>query len=203
MGDPSWGIFGRQTLKGRMTMLDDPRDVIGAALKYLGYSLNTTNENEISRAEKVVVKWKENLAKFDSQQFQNGLANGEYLVSQGFTGELILVTSENPNLVAILPREGTIIAIDTMVIPKDAQKTDLAYAFINFMLDPQNALETTIHARYLTPNTMVYDKLPEAMRNNPLMFPSKAILDKSELIKNLGKDNELYYQAWERVKATE
>lgn len=201
IGDASWGIFGRQSLKGRMTMLNDPREAIGAALKYLGYSINTKDESEIAKAEKVLIKWKQNLAKFESEYYKNGLASAEYIVSQGFSGDIQLAANENPNIGIALPREGTIISYDMLAISKDSTNKALALAFINYLLKPEVAIGTLYTTQMMPPNTGVYKILPEQYKNNPIFFPPKAIIEKSELIMNLGQDNKLYNAAWDRVKA--
>lgn len=203
MPEPTWGIFGRASLKGRMTMLNDPREALGAALKYLGYSLNTTNPVEIGEAEALLIEWKKNLAKFESEQYKNGLASAEFLAVQGFSAELLLVQKENPEVACVLPHEGSICSIDVITLSKKSQQPDLAYEFINFLLDPAVAAENTQYTQLLVVNEASYALLPESMRQNEVFFPTGIAAQKTELIKNLGKATELYNQAWDRVKAAE
>lgn len=201
--DPSWGVFADSTHKGRMTMLNDPREALGAALKFLGYSLNTTDEKQVKEAEAILIGWKRNLAKFESEQYKNGLASAEYLIVQGFGGEIQLVHQENSNVVCVLPKEGTILSIDLLTIARDSQNKELAHAFVNFLLEPKNAVETVEYTRFLVPNTAAYALMPAKYKEDPLFFPPQAIAEKSELIKDLGKATELYNHAWDRVKAAE
>ena len=100
---PTWGMLDRTDLKGRMTMLNDHREVIGVALKYLGYSLNTLNDDELAQAKEVVLRWKKNLAKFENEQNKTGLASGEFLLVHGYSGDLMLVQSENPDIQIAVP----------------------------------------------------------------------------------------------------
>ncbi len=199
--DPSWGIFDRRSLRGRMTMLNDPREAIGAALKFLGYSINTVNDSEIHAAEEILIGWKHNLAKFENEQYKSGLASAEFLAVQGYGGEILLVHQEDPAVVCVLPKEGTICSLDVMAISNEPQNKELAYAFVNFLLEPEVAVENTLYTQFLITNTAAYEKLPVDVKENPVLFPPPAIAEKSELIKNLGKDTELYIQAWDRVKA--
>ena len=141
--EPTWGMLDRVDLKGRMTMLNDHRETIGAALKFLGYSLNTTNDDELAAARDVVLRWKKNLAKFENEQYKNGLASGEFLLTHGYSGDLMLVKSENEDIQIAVPREGSALSFDDMVIPATARQTELAHRFINFILDPHVAAELT------------------------------------------------------------
>ena len=129
---PTWGMLDRADLKGRMTMLNDHREVIGVALKYLGYSLNTTNDDELAAAKDVVLRWKKNLAKFENEQYKTGLASGEFLLTHGYSGDLMLVQSENDDIRIAVPEEGSALSFDDMVVPADARQVDLAHAFIDF-----------------------------------------------------------------------
>lgn len=203
LGDliPSWNLFNRKDLKGRMTMLNDLREVIGAALKTLGYSANSIDPKEIDDAAQLVIQWKANLAKFESEQYKNGIASGEYLLVQGFAGELSLVNEENPNVVFALPEEGTTFSFDMITLSKDAEKPTLAYAFINYLLDPEVAAQNIAYTKFPLANQGVLKILPSELKDNPALFPPPGFIEKSELIKNLGKTTKLYNQAWDRIKA--
>ncbi len=147
--EPSWNIFSDDKLKHRMTMLNDPREAIGAALKFLGYSANTTSLDELEKAKQQLILWKQNLAKFESEQYKNGIASGEYIVVQGYSGDILQVMQENNKVSFGLPKEGTTTSIDFFVIPKDAQKVALAHEFINFLFEPTKCRKQ--HELYLLP----------------------------------------------------
>lgn len=199
--DPSWGVFGKSEYKGRMTMLNDLRETIGSALRYLGYSINTHDETEVQDAVRLLIDWKKNLAKFESEQYKNGIANAEYLVVQGYNGDILQVMRENPNVSFYLPKEGSVIALDYAVIPKRARNPDAAKAFINYLLDPEIAAENIAFTLFLAPNTGAYKLLSESLRNNPILFPPAEIMEKSEVIRNLGENADIYYNAWDQIKA--
>jgi spermidine/putrescine transport system substrate-binding protein len=199
--EPSWGIFARTDLKGRMTMLNDIREAMGAALKYLGYSINTTRPEEIDKAVDQLIEWKRNLAKFESEQYKNGIASAEYLVVQGYGGDILQVIQENQEVDFAYPIQGMLMSIDYLVIPKNAKEVELAHAFINYLLDGEVAAENMVFGRHLSPNIAGYDKLPASLRNNPILFPSEETLAKAEVIMNLDQENALYNKAWDRIKA--
>lgn len=198
--DRSWNIFGRADLKGRMTMLNDIREALGASLKYLGFSANTINKDEIDKAANQLILWKKNLAKFESEQNKHGLASAEYVAVQGYNGDILQVMRENSQINFYLPKEGTIASVDYAVIPNYAPNPKLAHAFINFLLEASVAAENMQFTQFSTPNKAAIELLPSSMQENQALFPSQDILDKTDIIKYLGKDGDLYNKAWDRVK---
>ncbi len=200
---PSWKQLDRTDLAGRMTMLNDMRETIGAALKLLGYSLNTTNDAELAAAAEVVKRWKKNLAKFENEQYKTGLASGEFLLVHGYSGDILQVQEENDDIAFAVPAEGAALSCDDMVIPQDAENVDLAYAFINFLHDPEVAAENTEFISYLCPNTASYAVLGEEARQNPTLFPPDSVKSRCEVIQDLGADNVKYTRTWDAIKAAE
>ena len=198
---PSWRMFGRTDLAGRMTMFNDMRETIGAALKTLGYSINTTSAEELAAAEALLVEWKRNIAKYDNEQYKIGLASGEFLLVHAWNGDVFQVRKENPDIRFFVPEEGTIISCDDLVIPADAREPVLAHAFIDFLHDPAVAAENTVAIYYLCPNKDSYPLLPAEIRDNPGIFVRPEIRAKSEVIADIGAANALYVAVWDRLKA--
>jgi spermidine/putrescine transport system substrate-binding protein len=201
VADPSWDIFARSDLKGRMTMLNDSREAIGAALRYLGYSINSRSASEVAKAGDLLLGWRKNLAKFESEQYKNGLASGEFIVVQGYSIDIMQVITENPEVAFVYPKEGAIMSIDSMAIPASAQNVELAHQFINFMLETQVALDNVLYTNSLVPLLPLYDQLDAAKRKDPILFPSDQELQKMELLEDLQGDVQLYYKVWDKVKA--
>ena len=200
---PTWALFDRQDLKGRMTMFNDMRETLGAALKSLGYSLNSHNPEELDKAKEVVLRWRKNLAKFENEQYKSGLASGEFLLVHGYSGDILQVQKENPDIAFTIPEEGTAISCDDLVIPLGAAQEELAHKFINFLLDAKVAAENTEFVGYLCPNRLSYDLLPREMRENPALFMEPSVRSKSEVLDDLGSANELYIRVWDQIKAAE
>ena len=198
---PSWRMFGRADLRGRMTMFNDMRETIGAALKCLGHSINTTSEAELAEAETLLLEWKKNLAKFENEQYKIGLASGEFLLVHAWNGDVFQVRKENPDVRFFVPEEGTIISCDDLVIPADAREVALAHAFINFLHDPAVAAENTEFIYYLCPNKDSYPLLSPEIRDNPGIFLKLEIQAKSETIADIGAANALYIRVWDRLKS--
>jgi len=201
--EPTWRVFGDKRFARSCTLLNDMRETLGAALKTLGYSLNTTNEAEVAQAADLVIEWSKNIAKFDNELYKNGIANGHFVLVHGYNGDLSQVIEENENIVYALPKEGVSIACDEMVILKSAKELNLAYAFINFVHDPEIAARNMEYTCYLCPNKPAYELLPEDVRNNKSIFIPAEIREKSETIRDLGDYNAIYVKAWDRVKASQ
>jgi spermidine/putrescine transport system substrate-binding protein len=199
--EPTWAMFDRTDLAGRATMLNDMRETIGAALKFLGHSLNTTDVQQLEAARDVVIRWKKNLAKFENEQYKTGIASNEFILVHGYSGDLFQVAEENKDIAFALPKEGFSVSCDDMVIPKDAPNPALAHAFINFLHEPKVAAENTEFISYLCPNRASYALLPEAVRADPVLFPPAEVKAKGEVISDLGEGNKLYTRIWDEIKA--
>lgn len=201
--EASWKIFDNPAYAGRMTLLNDMREVIGAALKSLGYSLNTTDETQLAEARDVVIGWKRNIAKFESDQYKNGLVSAEFLVSQGYNGDVMQAMEENEDIGYAVPAEGTSLASDDLVILANAPQPDLAHAFINFLHEPDVAAENTDYVWYLCPNLAAYPLMSEEVRDNPSVVLPDELVAKCEVIQDLGEDNAKYIRIWDEIKAAE
>lgn len=200
--EPSWSQFERKDLKGRMTLLNDYREVIGGALKSLGYSLNTTDDAQLAQAKEVVLKWKENIATFENEQYKIGLASGEFLLVHGYSGDLMQVQEERDDIEIVVPREGSALSFDDMVIPADAPNPELAHKFINFLYDPEVSAKNTEFVCYLCPNKASYGLLDAELLENPILFPPEDVVSRLEMIDDLGADNAKYSKLWDEIKAT-
>lgn len=200
---PSWTAFGNAAYKGRMTMLSDMRETLGAALKTLGYSLNSVDEGELEKARDLVIEWKKNLAKFDVDEAKRGLVSDEFFLVHGYNGDMLQIIEEAPKIAFAVPQEGTSIAIDCMVIPVGAKNVDLAHAFINYIHEPENCAATMEEVCFSSPNVEAVKLLPEEFRANKAIFLDKELLSKCELIEDLGEDNAKYTKVWDQVKSAE
>ena len=200
----SWSAIDNPAYKGRISLLNDFRETIGAALKSLGYSLNSTSPEELKKAGEVVVRWKKNIAKFDNEQYKTGIASGEFVLGHGYSGDIAQVMLEDPEKIGFaFPKEGFTAACDEMVIPKDAREVELAHAFINALYDPDTAAKNIQYICAAMPNKAALEKLPEAYRKNPAILPSADILGRAEVLKDLGDANPLYSKIWDTIKGTE
>ncbi len=200
--EPSYAMFGRADLKGRITLLDDMREVLGAALRSLGFSLNSKDPAQLAQARDVVKRWKPNIAKFDNEQYKSGIASGEFHLVQGYAGDLLQVAGENEDIVVKIPKEGTAFSCDDLCIPRDARSVDLAHRFINFVTEPENAAKNMEFIAYRAPNASAYKLLTEDFRGNEALFPPDEVFEKLEPIDDLGDALALWSKIWDEVKAS-
>jgi len=194
--EKSWSIFARPDLKGRMTMLDDMREVMGDALAYLGYSVNTKDPAQITAARDLINnQWKPNLTKFDAEAFGKGYANGDFWVVQGYAEVVYEEIADNPDLmkdtVYFVPKEGGPGYLDSMCILKGAKHKDLAHKFINFIHRPE------IYAEFCDffgfPATV---NIPaRQLLKGPTWYQVGDIVN-TELKEDLGDALSLYNDAW-------
>ena len=197
--EPSWGMFDRADQKGRIAALSDNREVIGAALKFLGYSANSTDPEEIKAAVRKVFEWKKNIAQFDNEKYKQGLATKEFHLVQGYVGDMLQIQEDNEDIEIVIPREGTQMSVDMLAIPANARNVDLAYKFIEFVHRPENAAKNTEFICYQCPNTGSYPLLPEEVRNDPLIFLDAELFAKSDILTDLGDAQALYQKYWEEI----
>jgi len=198
---PSWSMLDRTDLGRKACILNDMRETLGAALKFLGHSINTRDEKELAAARDVVIGWKQHIAKFDNEQYKSAIDAGEFILVHGYSGDLFQVVSENDKVGILMPKEGMTMACDELVIPKGAANPELAYAWINFILDPANAAENMEFMGYLMPNTEGLKKVSPDFLSNPAVAIPADLKAKCEAIDDVGEDLAKYTKVWDEVKA--
>jgi spermidine/putrescine transport system substrate-binding protein len=198
--EKSWSIFSREDLRGRMTMLDDMREVLGDALVSLRHSVNTKNPAELEEARTLVNNiWKPNLTKFDAEAFGKGYANGDFWVVQGYAEVVYEEIAGDPvllaNTVFFIPPEGGPAYIDSMCILKGARNIDLAYKFIDFIHRPEIYAEfTDVFGFPATANAAA-----GTLKKEPPRYTVEDLAN-TELKDDLGEALEMYNTAWETIK---
>jgi spermidine/putrescine transport system substrate-binding protein len=196
----SWNIFADTRLKGRMTMLDDMREVLGDALVSLGYSVNTKNDAELKKAEDLINNvWKPNLTKFDAEAFGKGYANGDFWVVQGYAEVVAEEIAGDPELVKntvfFIPEQGGPAYIDYMCILKGAKNIDMAHKFIDYIHKPEIYAE---FCDYFGFPATVNVPARQLLQETPL-YEADALVN-TELKDDLGEYLEAYNTAWENIK---
>jgi spermidine/putrescine transport system substrate-binding protein len=193
----SWSIFDKNDLKGRMTMLDDMREVLGAALKSLGYSVNDPSPAHLEEARVVVERWKPNLVKFDAESFAKSFASGEFWVVQGYAENVFLEYPEDKraDVDFFFPKEGTPMYMDSLCILKGAKNVDAAYKFIDYILRPDIAARIADYLMIPSPNVPA--------RALMKVTPNYQFTDlaKGEFKEDLGQETlKLYNDVWRRIR---
>lgn len=196
----SWADLWDARWRGRIVMLDDMREAFGAALKLLGYSLNSTDPQQLRQARDRLLAQKPLVRAYDSANFDQLLLSGEAWIAQAWDGQILRARRENPNIEFAIPREGTTLIVDNLCIPRSARRPDLAHEFINYLLDPVVAAANMNEIMYLMPNVSARPLLREELRRHPLLSLSPDVRRKSEYLQDLGPTTLLYDRYWTEVK---
>jgi spermidine/putrescine transport system substrate-binding protein len=198
----SWSILFDPKYDGQILMFDNPRDALGIALKYLGYSLNTTDQAELESAEQLLIQQKPLLQAYVMDQVFDKMEGAEAALAPYYAGDYMTMVENNPDLKFVVPKEGSNIFIDAMCIPKGAKNKTNAEKFINFMCETETALRNAEEIGYGSPSSEVYEQLDEETRNNPVVYPPKEILSKCEVFAELPSDTLLWYNKfWSELKS--
>jgi spermidine/putrescine transport system substrate-binding protein len=194
--EQSWSIFSRPDLRNRMTMLDDMREVMGGALKYLGYSVNTKDPAQITAARDLINNsWKPNLTKFDAESFGKGYANGDFWVVHGYAEVVFEEIAGNAQLMEdtafFIPKESGPAYIDNMCILKGSENIDLAHQFIDFIHRPE------IYAEFVdTFNFPATANIAaRQFKTGGSLYTVEDLID-TELATDVGPAIDLYTNAW-------
>jgi len=203
----SWSVFfdpdPNAPWYGRMTMLDDAREAFAAALVYLGYDINTTDEKQLEEAKQALIRAKAALSGYDSDTYEDLLAAGENLIAHGWNGDFLQAMEDNENIAYTIPKEGGVIWVDNVCIPASAtpEQKVAAEMFLNFILRPDIGAMISEYNYYATPNKAAEAKLDADFLNDPSVYPPKDVLDKLQFIKPVGEAESLYQRMWDEVKA--
>jgi spermidine/putrescine transport system substrate-binding protein len=189
-------------LNKRMTLLNDVREVMGAVLRMLGYSYNSKNENEIKQAYEKLTILKPAIAAFDTDAWRNQILAGDLVLAMCYSADAIKVIKENPKLKYVIPRSGSSLWTDTMVIPKSAPNINGAYAWMNFILQPEVAANISDRLNFSTPNSAAFEQLPKQIKNNENLYPQSSILEKCERISPVGEFEEVYERYWTQLTSS-
>ncbi len=198
----SWEYLWKNSekLNRKMTLLNDTREVFGGVLKMLGYSYNSKNESEIKQAYQKLQELKPSVSAFDTDAWRNKMVSGDLLLAMSYSGDAIKVMKENPKFKYVIPKNGTSLWTDTLVINKYAPNPDGAYAWINYLLQPEVSAKLTTYQSLATPNQASFDLLPKKYQNNTSLFPSEEILNKCERISPLSDTTkEVYERYWTQL----
>jgi spermidine/putrescine transport system substrate-binding protein len=197
-----------EKLKGKVTVLDSANELMGAALKYLGYSANDTDEKHWQEAKNVVLKAKPYWAAFNGTSYIKELTVGNIWLVHGYSNDIFQADLDAQSagrkfhILHAMPKEGAVLALDNMVIHKSAPRPDLAHQFINFMLDGKNSAELTNLIGSGSPNAEAMKTIKPDIAKNTAIFPDKATLAKLEMLKDLdSKKRRLRNKIWTEIRA--
>lgn len=196
----SWNDLWNPNYKGKILMFSNPRDCFGIALKKLGYSVNTLDQDQILKAADEIYKQKKLVQAYVMDEIFNKMENEEAFIAPYYSGDAITMMNENKNLAFVYPKEGTNKFVDAICIPKGSKNKDLAYLYINFLLEPHIALANARYVGYSTPNQKAFDLMDNSEKLNQIAYPNDDILNNTESFLYTSKDiNKLLDLQWTKI----
>ncbi len=189
----------RQQLSKRMTLLNDIREVIGATLRMLGYSYNSTDPQQLQEAYEKLMVLKPSIASFTSDAWRPQILSGDLLVAMCYGSDANEIMKESEDLQYVLPKSGSSLWIDTLAIPKTAPNPQGAYAWINLMLQPDVTAQICERLSFSTANKEAFNLLPPEIQENPSLFPPEPLLAVCEGISPVGDFSTVYESYWTKL----
>ena len=184
----TWNDLWKEDFKNKVLVLDGNREALGMALQSLGYSLNSKNEDELKAAEQKLKELKPNVRAVLNEEIKTMMKLEEAPIGMGYSGDAAAVAEENPNVQYILPKDGSAVWIDNFAIAHTAVNIEGAYAFINFMLRPENAARNAEYVGYSTPNEKAKELMDPEVTSDETYYPSEEIINSLEHYEYLGND---------------
>lgn len=201
--EETWGlIFDPAKQPGPFILVDEITSCLGAALRYKGYSVNTTNAAELKEARDLLIDAKKRSLGFQfGTNTRNRVLSGEAVLVMTWNGNLGRLLKENPGTVFLNPREGASYGVDSLCIMAGAPNRELAEKFLNYLMIPEVAARTALTSETPTPNKAARSLLPQDVINNPAIYPSPQVMRSLELNRDLGEANKLRNEIWTQIKA--
>jgi spermidine/putrescine transport system substrate-binding protein len=203
--DPSWAVLlDPKKQAGPFYLMDEMRDMLGIVLKYMGKSSNSTDPNDIREASRILKEAKATpkcLGFKGIGSVQDLLAGSADMIVMWNGYALKAVSEQKDRFAYILPKEGSIIWVDTLVIPQKAPKPELAHKFLNFLMEPEIGARVSAFVRYATPNAASKAFIAPEDLKNPVIYPSEDTLSRLEAHRDVGEAVQLFDEAWTAVKA--
>lgn len=201
----SWGaIFDPKARAGSYLLMDSTREMMGAALRYLGKDVNTASQADLQAAGKLLLdakKAKGSLGFAADVNLKNRVVAGEAAAAVGYIGDGLRGSTESKNVGVVLPREGGTRSVDNLAIPAQAPNKAAANQFINWVLDAKIGAEIANWTFFPTPNQAALSGVKPGFRNNPNVYPSATLLSKYQPLKDVGASTRLYDEIWTAVKS--
>ncbi len=191
--DPRW--------KGKILMLDDAREAIAFGALILGVDPNTSDPADLHRIQEILSAQKSLVRAYDSASFDDAILSGEVVFAQSWSGQIAKIMRGAPWVRFTIPREGAMLFVDNLAIPKNAPHPDLALEFLNFVMEPEIAAEICLTTGYSTPSRAGRDLLPREIQNNQAMFPTSAQMQRLRAFKDLGASAGVHDRLWTEVKS--
>jgi len=201
----SWSvIFDEKQQKGRFTLMDSQREMLGIGLRYVGQSINSVDKASIKKVIDTMLSAKKSK---NSLGFQGGvsatkaLLAGQAVAAVVYNQDALRTAAGNPKYGFTIPKEGSTLFLDNMAIPAKAPNPDAAHKFINFILDAKIGARLANYQNSATPNAAAKPLMKPELLKNPAVWPTAEQMKVLEFILSQGKNDKLYDEAWTQIKS--
>jgi spermidine/putrescine transport system substrate-binding protein len=196
----SWEILWDPQFRGRISMLNDQREVFGMALRSMGHSLNSRDPLVIEQVKEKLIRQKPLVKTYTSEHFDQLLVSGEVVLAHAWGGPIARAMRERPSVKYVVPREGGTIWTDCLAVSESSQKKKLAMEFINYLLDVDVAVKTSTRLLFASANRLVKDRVDTSVRENPAVYPPADTISRMEWMTDVGDAIRYYDRAWTELK---
>ncbi len=192
----TWNEFWKPDYKNQLLLLDDTRDVFSMALLSLGYSANDKDPQHIREAFDKLKLLIPNVKLFNTDAQKTLFIEEDVTLGIAWSSHMYLAHKENPHVQITYPKEGFVISMESMVVPKNAPHVNNAHIFIDFLLRAENAKDVTETTGFSTANLAAMALLPPEVRNNPMIYPPKNIFKRGQLQTDTGTNATVLYERY-------
>ena len=199
----SWGALFDTRYKGQVLMNDSVRDSMAAALIYLGYSSNSTDETELREAADLLIQQRKDgiVQAYMGDNIRDTMINNGATLALTFSGDALEAMQQNENLDYVVPTEGSNMWLDNIVLTKYCTDTDAAYLFIDYLLTAESAVYNVNYICYSTPNVAALPDLDPELAENPVFWPGDDVLERCEVYIDLEEKEAMYSELWMEIKS--
>lgn len=198
----SWSVLFDGSYKDEIIMQNSQRDAFMITLKYLGYSLNTTDEKELKEAQELLMKQKPDVQAYLVDEARDEVVAGNAAMAVVYSGEAYLGHEYNEDLAYVVPKEGSNVWIDSWIVTKNCKNTEAAAKFLDFLCREDIATKNFEYIYYSTPNEAVVANMDEDLKNNPSIVPRDEDTENCEVCTQTDeKTIKLYNDLWKELKA--
>ena len=200
----SWSILWDEKYKDNILMYNSVRDTFVAPLRLLGADINTTDDAILAQAKDMLIDQKQLIHGYFMDQIKNLMVSDAAALAMAYSGEVLALQEENPNLAYALPEEGSNFFIDAWVIPANAENKENAEKWINFLNRPDIALKNFEYITYSTPNIGAQELIDGELLENPAVFPDEETLSKCAIFRSIGAEGDAKMgELWMEIKGAE
>lgn len=204
----SWSLLFDEQQRSRLTncglgMLDAPEETLSLWLNYRGRNLSKAGTRQIDQAGKQLLGMQGQFRNLDNDGYVADLASGKLCVAMAWVGHALTAAEKNPALRFRIPDEGALVFIDSLAIPTNAARPDLAYRFIDYLLKPENARRNALASRFYSPMAADSPEMAKLAQEQPMLVPNQAERKRLYFLERLSPEQKMHVDAlWQQIKAS-